>query len=349
MMCGLLPLLSGWIGTVFCELDQKPFFYGRPCRSGISGDMDMKELRSFTAIVHAGSFSRAAEELHIAQPALSRQIAKLEEELGVALLIRHGRGVALTAAGSRLLDRAEVMLQNVADTVDHVRSETSTERGHLAVGLTPAIGQVIGPQLIARFRALWPNVLLHVREGLSTSLQAWLLDGSVQVAIAYNQPLMEAFDLQPLFTEPMMLVGPPNEQRAAVRFGDLERLPLILPALPHSNRRLIEQAAAQNGVRLDVVLEADSVMLTKALVRRGDGYSIIAHAAVWQDRDAGHLSAWPIERPALRSSVSIARLRDQRVTPLMQSWIALQTEELRSLVQHGQWQKMATWIKHGSV
>ncbi|WP_076070886.1 LysR family transcriptional regulator [Sphingomonas montana] len=311
--------------------------------------MDLRELRSFVTIVHAGSFSRAAEELHIAQPALSRQIAKLEAELGVALLVRHGRGAALTKAGARLLDRAELMLQNAAETIDHVRDENSAERGYLAIGLTPAIGQMIGPQLIARFRALWPNALLHVREGLSTSLQAWLLDGSVQVAIAYNQPLLEAFEVQPLFTEPMMLVGPPDEQRETVRLRDLEHLPLILPALPHSNRRLIQQAALQNGVRLDVVLEADSVMLTKELVRRGDGYSIIAHAAVWRDVESGRLSGWPIERPALRSSVSIARLHDQRETPLMRSWIELQTDELRKLVKEGEWRSMATWIDHGSV
>lgn len=305
--------------------------------------MDIRELRSFVQVAHAGSFSRAAKDLYIAQPALSRQIAKLEEQLNVTLFTRHGRGVELTAAGARLLERAEVMLHYLQETTDHVRSSAEQERGHLAVGLPPAIGAVIGPEVIKRFRQLWPKASLHVREGLSGSLQEWVLDGRVEVAVVYNQPLLDAFEVTPLFSEPMVLVGPPGEAGRPVRMHELADMPLILPSLPHSNRRLVEQAAVQNGVRLSVALEVDSVLLTKRLVEEGLGYSILANAAVQDDIAQGRLSAHPIERPGIRSTVMLTRLRERRNSRLAASWESLLIEQLQLLVTRGKWDA-AVWL-----
>lgn len=306
--------------------------------------MDIRELRSFVQVAHAGSFSRAARDLYIAQPALSRQIAKLEEQLNVTLLTRHGRGVELTAAGARLLERAEMMLHYLQETTDHVRNSAEQERGHLAVGLPPAIGAVIGPQLIKSFRQLWPKASLHVREGLSGSLQEWVLDGRVDIAVVYNQPLLEAFDVRPLFSEPMVLVGPPGEPERAVRIHELADLSLILPSLPHSNRRLVEQAAVQNGIRLKVDLEVDSVLLTKRLVEEGLGYSILANAAVQDDIALGRLSVHAIARPGIRSTVTLTSLRERRNSRLAASWENLLIQQLRLLVTEGKWKDAAVWL-----
>ncbi len=153
----------------------------------------------------------AAEELRIAQPALSRHVARLDEELKVALFVRHARGITPTLAGARLLDRAEMMLHYMNGTGEYVRDDDPQERGHLAFDLTPAIGLAAGASSIRRFRAKWPKATFYAREGLSTSLQAWLLDGRVQAAVVYNQPLLEAFEVRPLFSEPMVLIPSPEE------------------------------------------------------------------------------------------------------------------------------------------
>ena len=102
--------------------------------------MDFREIRYFAQIATAGSFSLAAKELRVAQPALSRQIRKLEQELGVDLLVRHGRGVRLTGAGSILLERAEQMIHLLRNTGDEVRANANTVSGHVSLGLTPAAG-----------------------------------------------------------------------------------------------------------------------------------------------------------------------------------------------------------------
>lgn len=275
---------------------------------------------------------------------MGRQIAKLEEQLQVELFIRHGRGVELTAAGSRLLERAVVMLRYMEETSDHVRTSAEEERGYLAIGLPPAIGTVVGPQLIRRFRERWPKASFHALEGLSTSLQEWLMDGRIQVAVVYNQPLVEAFDVRPLFSERMILVGPPGESSRSVRMTGLAEFPLILPGLPHSNRRLVEQVAAQNGFRLNIAFEVDSVSLTKRLVSEGLGYSILAHAAVQEDIARGTLVGHTIDRPGIRSTVSLTTLRDRRSSRLALSWEKILLETLEELVTVGAWKDATQWL-----
>ena len=298
-------------------------------------------------MARAGSFSRAASELYIAQPALSRQIAKLEEEIGVPLLIRHGRGVRLTAAGARLLERAEMITHMVNETGEQVRASADEEGGHLAVGLPPTIGALIGADLIKDFRARWPRVTLHLREGLSSSLQEWVLDKRVDLAVVYNQPLLDAFDVRPFFSEPMILIGPAGApaRKRSYHIRDLADIPLILPGLPHSNRRLVEQAAIQHGVRLRVEIEVDSVALTKQLVKAGLGYSILTHVAIKDEVARGEVVAYDIERPSIRSTVAITTLRESRPSRLVEGWSTMLQEKLRSLIGSEAWTNDIVWAE----
>ena len=301
-------------------------------------------------IARVGSFSRAAAELYVAQPALSRQIAKLEEELGTTLFVRHGRGVRLTSGGAQLLERAEMILNFVAQTGEHVRASTDRLSGHIALGMPPAIGVRVSAPIVQAFRARWPAVGLHIREGLSSSLQEWLLDRRVDLAIVYNQPALEAFDVMPLCSEAMVIVGPPDdtviERRGGepLRIRDLAELPLIVPGFPHANRRVLEQAAVQHGVHLRVMLEVDSVTLTKALVNRGLGYSLLTYTAIQEEVERGDLRALPIERPSIRSIVSLATLREQRASRLVRTMADVVQEKVRELVVDGAWKGYVTWL-----
>ncbi len=198
--------------------------------------------------------------------------------------------------------------------------------------------------MIRRFHERWPKASLHVSEGLSTSLQEWLLDGRIQVAVVYNQPLLEAFDVRPIFSKRMVLVGPPGETPKSVRIMGLADFPLILPGLPHSNRRLIEQVAAQSGFHLNVIFDVDSVSLTKRMVAEGMGYSILAHAAVQEDVAMGGLVGHAIERPGIRSTVSLTTLKDRRSSRLALSWEKILLETLEELVTAGAWMDATLWL-----
>ena len=130
--------------------------------------MELRELRNFTRVARAGSVSRAAAELRLAQPALSRQIKKLEQELGVALFTRHGRGVRLSAAGSLLLERAEAIAQLVQETGKEIKDDRSPARGRFTLGVPPAAGRLLIPPFAAQFQKIWPQTTLHMREGVAS-------------------------------------------------------------------------------------------------------------------------------------------------------------------------------------
>ncbi|SAL86153.1 LysR family transcriptional regulator [Caballeronia arvi] len=308
--------------------------------------MDIRELRSFIHVARAGSFSRAAAELYIAQPALSRQVAKLEEEIGVELLARHGRGVRLTAAGARLLERAEMISNMVSETGEHVRATADEERGYLAVGLPPTMGALIGAELVRDFREVYPRVALHIREGQSSSLQEWVADRRVDLAVVYNQPPLDAFKVRPLYSEPMILIAPPGTPipKDGFQIRDLASLPLILPGMPHSNRRVIEHAAVQNGIRLRLELEVDSVALTKKLVRAGVGYSILTSIAIRDELASGDLVAEVITRPSIRSTVAITTLRENPLSRFATDWMAMLREKLKRFVGTEQWNEDIVWL-----
>lgn len=165
-----------------------------------------------------------------------------------------------------------------------------------------------------------------------------------KVVQRYNQPFLEAFDVRPLFSERMVLVGPPGESSRSVRITGLAEFPLILPGLPHSNRRLIEQVAAQNGFQFNVIFDVDSVSLTKRLVSEGMGYSILAHAAVQEDVAKGTLVGHAIERSGIRSTVSLTTLKERRSSRLALSWEKILLETLEELVTTGAWKDATLWL-----
>ncbi len=270
-------------------------------------------------MARAGSVSRASVILNVAQPALSRQLMKLEEELGVSLFVRHGRGVRLTRAGSSLLEHANAVLRQVDQISELVRAPETSFAGHVVLGVPPAAGLIIAPVVVEILRERWPHASLHVREGISSSLEEWLLDRRLDLAILYNPPPLDGIVLTPILHERMVAAGPMTESQMSARtinWRDLSGLPLILPSLPHSNRRLIEQAAIQRGARLDVVFEVDSVTMTKAMIKRGLGWTILAHAAVAGEAERGELQVRVIDRPPLISTVSIGIPMETQSTPL---------------------------------
>jgi LysR family nitrogen assimilation transcriptional regulator len=304
--------------------------------------MDIRELRYFMHVARVGSFSRAAAQLNIAQPALSRQLKKLEDELDVTLLIRNGRGVELTEAGSILLAQAESLVSQFEDAAKLVRGGEEKVGGHIVVGMPPTCGLLIGPVLFEMFRNRWPHATLVLREGISTSLEEWLLDRRLDIAVMHNPLPLEGVHIEALLHERMVVVHNAPEERdpataRCVRIRDLGDMPLILPALPHSNRRMVERAAHQHGARLNVVAEVDSVRFTMALVKRGVGQTIQTYAGAIRDLQAGELGARFIDRPLLMSTLSMGVPREAR-----SAWLTMETARLLKnviamLVDRGEW------------
>ncbi len=305
--------------------------------------MELKELRNFMQVARAGSVSRAAAELRLAQPALSRQIKKLEDELGVSLFTRHGRGVRLSGAGALLLERAETITQLAQQTGREISERRVPAAGRITLGVPPAAGRLLIPPYVARFQRSFPQTTLHIREGVSSSLQEWLLEKRIDIALLHNPPHLESLEISPLLSERMLVIGPPARfarQRPhprAFRVRDLGELPLILPNMAHSNRRLVEQAALENGVRLRIKVEADSVAFVKALVEQGLGYTILTYAAVQDEVVRKKLTAFPIVRPTISTRVTIVTLRDKQLPGVTREASDLLHEVCSTLVRSKHW------------
>jgi LysR family nitrogen assimilation transcriptional regulator len=303
--------------------------------------MDLRQLRYFASVARAGSFSRAAEELRIAQPALSRRIRELEETLGKPLLVRHGRGVRLTAAGALVLQRAEEIQQLVAQLEAESQGD-EVMRGSVSLGVPPAAGLLIVPPVLAHFAEAQPDVALHVREGISSLIHEWLGEGRIDVGVVYNPLPVEGIEVLPILRERMVLVGPPDGLgkpglRPEIHIKDLADLPLIMPSLPHNNRRVLEQAAMRHAVRLRILSEVDSVALTKRLVGLDHGYTILTYASVHDEVMRGELTARPVDRPAIAATLAIAMTKEPRPTPLIRALADTVKVTLHRLVRDGAW------------
>jgi LysR family nitrogen assimilation transcriptional regulator len=305
--------------------------------------MDLKEIGYFASVARAGSFIRAAQELRVAQPALSRKIRKLERDLGVDLLVRHGRGVRLTAAGALFIKNADAINDLVRRAKEQVSLREAEASGHVTFGAPPAAGLLLTPPVVERFRREWPNVTLHIREGVSSTLQEWILDRRLDVAVLYNPPALQALEITPVLTERMVIVGPPkpgpqgNKRLKVIRVADLPDYPMIMPSQPHNNRHLLERAADQQGVRLKIAIEVDSVAFTKALIKRGLGYTMLTYASVQDEVKRGELTAYAIEQPAITSKVAIAFSREAAPSRFALELTRVLRTTIRDLVSQGVW------------
>lgn len=290
---------------------------------------DLKSMEYFVQVAQLGSFSRAAEVLRLTQPAVSRQVRKLESEMGVPLLYRRGRNVAPTEAGQILLSRARELCKEAAKICEDVRAGASLPSGPLSIGVANVIGQLLLPAAVASFRERCPNVRLHISEGYSGFVEEWLIDGRVDVGLIWGRPASAAIDLQPMIALDMCLIAPARphpvwEARQPLgkycTLQEAARLPLILPALPHALRMTAEAAAEKVGRRLNVEIEVDGVALTNELVKAGLGYTVMTHPGLTDD--VSRIRIIPISSPRMHWVLSFATLKGTRNSPAIRELFA---------------------------
>ncbi len=277
--------------------------------------MDLRALRYFVYVAEARSFSKAAVQLGIAQPALSRQIRKIEDELGIELILRAGRQLELTEAGFLLLQRAHSLIRQVAQTAEDVRAHSARIRGTITIGVSPTVSESVGPGIAGECAARHPDVRLNFVEGVSAFIFKRLIDQELTLCLMHNPPRHQGIEIEPLLTEPMYLVGPGavSAGQPPVKPGTrLDNLPLILPNRTHSLRMLVDRAVAEQGGRFRIAFQVDGYTTTKAFVAAGLGYTILPYSSVRDAVEAQQLSAVRLHKPKLTWTLSIAYRKDQR-------------------------------------
>lgn len=297
--------------------------------------MNLKQLEYFVHVAELGSFSKAALVLNIAQPALSRQVRALELDLRETLLLRNGRGVALTEAGQRLFEHGASILQQVAQAREDMGASRDEPVGRITIGLPPTIGRQLTLPLVEAFRHRLPRARLSIVEGLSTHIVEWITTGRVDVGLLYNPETQPALEIRPVLEEHLCLVehAGPDTTRTPLPLRELGRYPLVLPERLHVVRRQLETQAALAGITLDIVWEVSSVPAIIDLVCAGHGHAVLNASAVAASGRADQLNARPLIEPSLPSVLCLGTSARQRPTPLTRQASALLTELARRLPQ----------------
>ena len=302
--------------------------------------MDLKQLNTFVKVAELGSLSKAALRLRIAQPALSRQVRMLEEELKVTLFSRHGRGMVLTEIGDMLLSRSISILRQVEEMRADVSEQANAIRGKIVVGMPPTVGDVLAARLATRFISTYPEVTLKIVPAFSDYLLEWLQRGDLDIAILYAQDKPQDLITEPLLVENLFLVGGSAAKldiHRPVTFAEIAKQKLVLPGPNHSLRVLIEREAEKMGVPLNVPIEADALQTLKDMVRRGHAVTILPYASIHEEVAEGKLTAAPIVEPPLSRKLVLALPIGRHPSNAVAQFSKDLRKEVTQMVQDGVW------------
>lgn len=302
--------------------------------------MDLRHLRTFQAVAEFGSLSKASDRLHIAEPAISRQIKLLEHDLKTRLFNRTGRGMMLTEEGRLLLNKIGGLVRQIDQVKDDLLSRTGIPSGTVVLGIVPTASCVLAGRLAQRVATELPKVALRLVESYGGHLVDWLHRGEIDLAIIYGQHAGVHVIQETLAVDELMIVGPYGSHVAKRSGGSLAWLAgerLVLPSKSHGLRQLLERAALRKRLHLNVVIEADSFRALVDIVERGVGYSVLPPSAIVRERVRQTLDSVPLRDPRVVRNVVLARSMDSHPSVAAQAVSAFVRSETAAVAAEGLW------------
>ena len=288
--------------------------------------MDLRGIRYFVQIAELGSITRAAQHLRVAQPALSRHIHAVEEELGVPLLVRLPRGVRLTTAGRQFLDHCQRIVRELSRAQDELRSGGAVAQGRVILGVSPTTGPLLLPGVVERMRRQCPQISLKVVDGFSNQLYDWLQAGRADVAVLTNPVNSRTVKVTPLISEPVVVYAK-AQPRGGKRFftvADLARTPVVST---EAIRLIADEQLQRYKARVRVEAEIDSVEAIRRLVLRGTSMALMPVSTFHEDVTSGKLTAWPIADANIHRILTLGQQADRRPSAAI--------DEVRALAESG--------------
>jgi DNA-binding transcriptional LysR family regulator len=293
--------------------------------------LELHQLTYFDSVSRHLHFTRAAEELHVAQPSVSQQIRKLESELGAPLFHRMKRRVALTEAGKTFLPHARAVLQRLAEARLEVQELSGLRKGTLAVGAPPSVGTHLLPRALAAFSRRHPGITLTFREAGSRTLLTLLEEGDLDLAVVIQPIRHPALETRPLLEEELLLVVPRHHALAAahrpVRLAQLRDEPFVL--LREGTYDLRDQTLAacrRAGFEPHVALDGGEMDSMLRFVGAGIGLAILPEMVLAEiDVGSGPVAVRRL-LPRLSRSLVLARRRDRYFSAAAQEFAGVLEE-----------------------
>ncbi len=289
--------------------------------------MELRSLHYFVRIAELGSITRAAAHLHVAQPALTRHVQRLEDELNVALFTRANRGVRLTEAGQKLLDGATRILRDIERTGDEIRAQDAHPSGKIILGITPTLCPVLVPDLLARMRRDYPMIELKVMHAGMVRLEEFVIDGRVDIALLSELSRSRLIQSTRLAEEEMVLVTRAGMRPTGVVTGDeLRRTPLILG---DGLRAAMDALLAGHGVELNVETELNDHETIRLMVAQGMGAAVLPLSSASRECARGLLEAHRITEDGVFRTLALG-VRASRNASLAREAVA---RTIRAMVE----------------
>jgi LysR family cyn operon transcriptional activator len=268
--------------------------------------MLLRHIRYFLAVAEHGNFTRAAEALHVSQPALSQQVRQLEETLGVLLFDRSGRGIHLTDAGYAYGEYVRRALRDLDAGQQAIHDVRDLSRGRLRLANTPTFTEYLVAPLIERFGSRYPGIAVTANEMTLDQIVAALGDDRIDLGIAFTNVRSAEIECHPLFDERLTLVVGRNHRFVGwgkpLSLPDLENVPLALLSRNFATRTLIDEYFQANGVSPGTMIEADSISTIVKIVRYGRMATILPDAIV---RDDDALDSVELQPPLPHRTVAM--------------------------------------------
>ena len=305
--------------------------------------MDTRYLRSFLRTAELRSISRAAESIGIAQPSLSQQLLRLEDEVGFQLFHRTARGVIVTEAGRIFQEHARHILHSLDQALEDVQAVNAAASGQAIIALPYSINRLIGVDLVEAVIDHAPQTAIRLVEATTGSIRGWLDEGRIDLGILYDLGPIRHLSARPLLSEELFLIGPNGAFGARgvdapdVPLSALGDYPLITLGPQHGLRRLLDQEAHRLGFAYRVAHEIDAVSTIAALVARGRGFTILSRPAADEELFRGRLSFARIGGGALRRRLSLVRNPAQVVSHASARVEDLTIKVMASLIAKGAW------------
>jgi LysR family transcriptional regulator, nitrogen assimilation regulatory protein len=302
--------------------------------------VDIRQLRYFVGVVEAGSFTRAADRLHVAQSALSLHVRQMEERLGVRLLERERTGVHVTDAGGRLMAHAQIILRQMALAESELSSTALLLEGEVNVGIPPATARILVPRLLAAARERIPAVTVKISEGLTVPLQEWMAAGRLSLKLAYRTRSTLGRSIE-IARESFCLIAPIDAERwhgrETVCLAELEGVPLAVP-MPNNNvPGTVAEVVGRHRSQLNLAFELDSLSTIINMIVDRQACSILPASAIQQELRDGVLRAIPIvDRTIERSIVVATNVRDEADRTVI-AVRAVLIDAVRELIESGIW------------
>jgi DNA-binding transcriptional LysR family regulator len=313
--------------------------------------VELRQLTALVTVAEVGSVTKAAKLLHIVQPAVTRQIRLLEEELGVPLFERTRQGMVPTPAAEVLIMRARRALHELEAARAELRPEPGEVTGIVSVGLLESVLDILAQPLTEAVSRRHPGIELRLFTGYSGHLQQWLDTGEVDLTLLYNLSDTPSLSVIPLLRERLWAVAPPDAGLAAgspVAWATVLAHPLVLPVSGHGLRALIDRARSAVPVEPRIAVQTNSMVLQKRLVLAGHGWTVLPAAGVAADVASGRLSGAPLTAPDVERSVVLGLQHRSRLLEPVEAVASSLTRLISDMVRSGAWPSARPCARHNA-